>query len=229
MRIGIDIGLSSGRGGGFKPSQISGLDLWLRADLGFSVSLWADQSGLGHNLAQATGTKQFTFSASGGPLGTSIVTGDAVDDFMRGTWTANQPLDTWIVCKFGSGAANATVVDGSVFNSHRLYIPSTPTTIGIYSAATGPLTDTPSDVTANWHCYHGVYNGASSSLTVDDRTTITGTLGATAAGGIILNIGGDTAFAPAGASLAEVIRYSRALSASEAAQVRSYLKARYGV
>lgn len=50
--------------GGWVPTDIAGCQLWLKADAGITkdgsnyVSQWADQSGNGHNLVQASGVNQ---------------------------------------------------------------------------------------------------------------------------------------------------------------------------
>ena len=58
-----------GRGGGFSPSDIANLELWLKADAGITfngsdVSAWADQSGNGRNATQNTASRQPLFVAS---------------------------------------------------------------------------------------------------------------------------------------------------------------------
>lgn len=56
--------VSGGGGGGFDPSQLSGLKLWLKADAGVTVdgsgnvSSWADQSGSGKDVSQADAAKR---------------------------------------------------------------------------------------------------------------------------------------------------------------------------
>lgn len=229
MRIGTAIGIPSRRGGGFKPTQLSGLDVWLPPAAvvlsGSNVQTWVDQSGLGHNVTQATGTKQPAYNATGGPTGGPVVIGDTTDDFLRGTWTAPQPLDLWIVAKFGT---TGTLCDGSTGNTHRIFATTT-TSVTTTADGVSNLTRSTTDVTVNYHCYHVVFNGASSSFQIDDAAGTSGAMAGTASGGLILNIFGDQASAPAGASILEVVRYSRVLDATETATVRAYLKGRHGV
>ena len=56
--IGIGIGPGFGqRGPAFLPTNINGVQLWLRADKGYAAGTWADQSGTGDankNATQAT-------------------------------------------------------------------------------------------------------------------------------------------------------------------------------
>lgn len=61
--IGIGIGISVSNIGWreeFVPTDIDGCVLWLRADLGFSAGSWQDQSGAGNHATQATGSMQGT-------------------------------------------------------------------------------------------------------------------------------------------------------------------------
>lgn len=58
------------RGAAFVPTDIGGLELWLRSDLGVTkdganlVSQWADQSGNGYNATQAVDANKFTWIGS---------------------------------------------------------------------------------------------------------------------------------------------------------------------
>ena len=70
----------------FVPTDIAGLQLWLRADDiaqsdNTAVSAWADQSGSGNNAAQATGGLQPTYQTSE-VNGHSVVRFDGTDDVM---------------------------------------------------------------------------------------------------------------------------------------------------
>lgn len=62
-------GVLVGSSPGFSPLDISGLALWLRADSinlsdGDAVNFWADQSGLGRHMEQATAAQRPTFRAN---------------------------------------------------------------------------------------------------------------------------------------------------------------------
>jgi len=64
--LGFGLDVNRGGGGGFNPKKISGLALWLDAsdlttitkDGSNYVSAWADKSGNGRNVTQATGSAQ---------------------------------------------------------------------------------------------------------------------------------------------------------------------------
>jgi hypothetical protein len=89
------------------PKAILGsLAWWYRADLGVTigagVSAWADQSGNGVNLTQATGGLQPAFLASA-VNGKPAIQGDGVDDLLAATWArvapSSQPFYIWLVCQ----------------------------------------------------------------------------------------------------------------------------------
>jgi len=85
---------------------LGSLAWWYRADLGITlgtgVSAWADQSGNGVNLAQATGAAQPAFIASA-INGQPAVRADGVDDVLSATWAraapGTQPFYLWAVLK----------------------------------------------------------------------------------------------------------------------------------
>jgi hypothetical protein len=78
---------------GFSPLWIPGVVLWLRSDLGITkatgVSTWADQSGHGYNLTQATGSEQPTYpgaTANGiAGLGFSATASSAISSSATGS------------------------------------------------------------------------------------------------------------------------------------------------
>jgi hypothetical protein len=72
--LGIRAGVPSRRRRFFVPTDLDGLILGLRADLGITlngsdVSAWADFSGQGNDAAQATAARQPTYMPTGGPGG----------------------------------------------------------------------------------------------------------------------------------------------------------------
>ena len=82
----------------FTPPDIGGCELWLRADLGVSygtppaVSGWADQSGAGHDVAQATALNRPTHVASDPTFGgqASLAFAQAAAQYLASaTWGAS--------------------------------------------------------------------------------------------------------------------------------------------
>lgn len=108
LGIGIGIGAaglgdSARRDDPWTPPSESGLALWVRADL-WSASQWTDQSGAGHNGAQASGSKQGALNASwhNGQPAISFDGGDVYD--FAATITADIPWSVFIVLQFSSVA-----------------------------------------------------------------------------------------------------------------------------
>lgn len=57
MRIGLGLGLGASANA-FSPKALASLQIWLRADLGFTPAQWSDQSGNGNHLVQETSSHQ---------------------------------------------------------------------------------------------------------------------------------------------------------------------------
>lgn len=226
------------RGSHWSPRALSGLVLWVRSDLGITlgtgISAWADQSGNGNNLVQATGTKQPAYVASGGANNTAYSDGDATDDYLRATFTLNQPEHVFIVAQKGvPTAVNPTLMDGAAGNLMRFWwsgaAPGSDTVLTASSNGVNLLTTTHPTSFLNWSCIEAQFNGASSKLRVNDVSYTTGDMGAGNAGGLILHIFGDTTSAPSNSNIAEAIIYNRILAAAEITQVREYVRGRYGI
>ena len=117
---------------GFQPTDISGLKLWLDANVGITkdggdlVSQWDDQSGEGNHLTQATGTNQpLWVDSAHNSLDT--IRFDGVDNKMsRSSWTGGaltQPSTIFIVCTINTGAGSDAIYDGDqTANRHLLQI-----------------------------------------------------------------------------------------------------------
>lgn len=235
MSLGISIGIGIGpfgEGGGFSPPQLPGLVNWYRADQGITiatgVSQWNDLSGQGRHLVQATTTKQPPFSASGGPNGTPYVGSfDGTDDFLRATYAQTAPEHHFVVAMPSATdeTSAADVLDGAAGNSRRLFIVAADT-IGMFGGAS-TLPDTPVE-SAAFHRFNCEWvSGAGSAITVDNRTRLTGNVGTSSSGGLILGMFGDQASNPSNCRIAEIIIYSRILAAVEVAAVNAYLLLRY--
>lgn len=122
MGIGIGLGFPfalGGRPSTFSPTSVSGLRLWLRADLGITTGAtftWADQSGNGCDFTQATGAAQPTVLSGGGPNSQNAIRFDGVDDYLQrstsiGTFGVNadsQRVDAhvFIVGRMRTGTAS---------------------------------------------------------------------------------------------------------------------------
>ena len=93
--------VASGTASGFLPTDLADLFAWYRGDLGVTiatgVSEWADQSGNGHDLVQATGANQPTYGATliNSQPGMTL---DGTNDSLSCTGLSQaQPLHSFIV------------------------------------------------------------------------------------------------------------------------------------
>lgn len=221
----------------FSPLQIPGLVLWLRADTGLwqssarttsavadgdPVGLWEDLSGAGNNVTQGTSTKKPTLKLAI-QNGQNVVRFDGVDDFLKATFTLNQPHTRLAVLRDLS-AANATVVaiDGATVST--AYFVTVSSRWRLYAGAylIDP-TDTPDNA---FHVLRGTFNGASSVIALDGGAKATGDTGAANPGGIFLGGAADNTV-EMNVDMAEVLEYSSALSDTDVTALLSYLKGRY--
>jgi hypothetical protein len=235
MRVG---GLrSSGSGTFFSPvsSVSTSCSCWLRADLGTGVAgTWADQSGNGHNITQATGSKQPTVHSSGGANNQAYLAfAKANSQFMQGTWTLNQNWELFVVAQWGSVTTGSTLIDGASGNAARIYINNSTGPDVAFNASPGTnyLHETTVSITS-WQRYNAQWAGTSGAASVAATACTQGAgtgIGTTNAGGLTVGAFGSGASAFADVNVAEVIAYGGILSSGDRANVVSYLQSRYGL
>jgi hypothetical protein len=223
-------------GASFVPTNLSGLILWLRADLGVTqagtVTAWADQSAAGNNFAPGTGPG---FSASGGPLPSqpAITFNGTTQQLLNGTLAAPLSKTLVVVAKttatsaaqymamFSGGAANGIFLNvGNVANKRNLVI------VGVNNE---------SDATANastaWEAWVVSdtaalrslrVNGAAHSLDVNNDTESAASPGASLGS----YIAGSVHW---GGSMWEVMAFNRVLNGTEIGQLEGYIQATTGI
>lgn len=214
----------------------SNLLLWLRADLGISigtgVSAWADQSGNGNNFVQATGANQPTYFASGGGNGQAYLSSPAaatnVTMVCAGWASLAQPFEDFLVINrtaisgsnneyltdFGAGIVDNTV--GAVNSA----------TLGIATSIPGPTIAITAGVDV---IVDSKFNGASSSIALNNGTPSTGNGGtaATGVGATIFNyVGGGNSW---NGRIYERVLSNVILTASQRTALTRYFGARYGI
>jgi len=171
-----------GNGGkAFVPTDINGCVLWLRADgiIGLSdgdpVGTWADESGSGNDISQATESAK---------NGKPAVLFDGIDDWLQGFFTWTQPQDIFVVLKVVTIGQNKYIWDAAATHNHMVFITYTPSTVKLYA---GGFVTSSETLDTNAHIWHTVFNGASSKIAMDDNTPDTGNVGAgTSSGGLTL-------------------------------------------
>jgi hypothetical protein len=211
----------------FVPAMLPGLVLWVRADLGVTlnagnVSIWADQSGLGHNLAQATAANQPLW-VSAGVNGAPTVLFDGVNDLLVGLFTLAAAKTELFTYKMVT-RAGFPVYRGGATNTANGENDAGPGVNITETFTMGVAVDVANNVFAQ---QTNVISMPTSLIRVNGSLIVAGNAGAsTNWGGVVL--GGLTIPSNwANAAIAEYILYDRALSPFETEQVETYLRLRY--
>jgi hypothetical protein len=185
------------------------------------VSAWKDCLGSGNDLGD--GTNAWTrpiWSANG-------ILFDGSNDFMKtAAFTLNQPVTIYIVLKVVSFSAWMTIIDGGTANYGALLERATTPTIGAFAGTNALETG---DLAVNtWGIVTIVFNGASSSIQVDNHDAVTGDAGSANPGGIVIgaNISGT---ANSNIQVEEIIYRKVADSSPNKILIQNYLKAEYGL
>lgn len=232
-----------GRGalGGFTPTDIAGLQLWVQADKGLyqdsagstaasadgdPVGRWTDQSGNARNLLQTGSTKRPLLKTGVLASGKPVIRGDGVDDLLKATFTLNQPEHVFIVLRQATWTANDRVFGGSAANTMTFYQKGASPTLGTYAGAFGPETASLAVGTAG--VLSILYNGASSELRLNGGAAVTGDVGAGNAGAVTLfGEGDDTLWS--NVDIGQFLVYNTALSTADREDVEAYLKTWAGI
>lgn len=189
------------------------------------VSRWADQSGNAHDLLQATTTKQPVYSGSGT---TSAVTFDGTSQFLKCVaFTLNQPITVYAVMKQVTWVSNAKIWDGNTnFSQDYVQSGTTPATV-LSAGGTGPGSST--DFTINTYMVvSAVYNGASSTLSLNNGTLHTGNVGASNAGGFTLGAVSDGT-QPGNIAVKEIYIYGQADNTTTQGLMVAFLRQKWGI
>lgn len=243
-----------GSASSWRPTQLSGCVLWLRADLGITkdgsdkVSAWADQSGAGNNVTQATGTKQPTWVAGalGGQAALSFDGGDVLAS-APSNWAAYSTISMAMVFVKDNAAASVAFSHGVPSSSNGLAWWQDVGAAGRYSVAVDSSGATWTQRAASGYSAGTNYVAlmtvdtslaAASEVTLRVNGTAV-TLGTLVGGDQSGNLGGVAVAYCIGAQdttpnfgmsgdIAEVIVCSTAWSASEIASIEAYARRRYG-
>lgn len=158
-----ELGPVSGLIGWFESDQIAGLS---NTD---PISLWEDASGSGNDFTSSGADRPLYKESIFGELPAVHV--DGMGQFMDGANNRSGPLTFFLVAKFASvpGGGNiALIATDSGFSGYNFYNAGT---LGIYAGSTVQTVET---VGADAFVGVFVYNGASSSVRINDGTPVTG-------------------------------------------------------
>jgi hypothetical protein len=218
-------------GGGFSPRAIPGLVFWVDASYitglndGDSVTTWSDLSGNGNDATQAT--------AAAKPIlklniinGRPVVRFDGTDDFLRATFTLNQPFTRISVFSKLLWVLTDSIFNAVTTSAGALYMQTATPRITMYSGGNGPSTTTFAD--NSFGIISEIFNDASSELHINGGSAFTGnpsTNNPTA-----LTIGGNQiGAANSQIDVAMVVEYNSALSTANRQRLERYLSSRYGI
>ncbi len=224
------------------PLDIPGLKLWVEADTGLyqasngttpasngdPVGYWADQSGQGNHLIQATTASKPTLRTLLGPGGTRpAVEFDGTDDWMQKAFTLVQPETIFIVFKSTTWTLADHIYEGITAGSMALLqYPTTPK-VQTYGGAFGP--ENGNLAVNTYGIMTALYSGANTMLRVNAGTKVVASGGTNAGGGFTLGAR-QTGADASNIHVSAVLIYNRDLSASgEDTTVINYLNGKWGV
>lgn len=204
------------------PKRLPNLAAWFRFGQGITsaagaVSQWADQSGNGRHLKQATGAAQPALQADGSILF------DGTSDFLKcDAFTLAQPETVYVLFKQITWTLNSYIFDGDGAASGILSQRGTSPELATYAGS--------SVVANNSNLAVGVYgavatviNGASSLIQVNNTTPTTGNPGVSNMGGFTIGGRGDGTTEWGNIQFKEAIVYAAAHDAVTRARVIAYL------
>lgn len=203
------------------PSQLAGLQLWCRFNqritvAGSGVSQWDDQSGNGNHLLQATDTNRPSLEADG------TILFDGVDNYLKAAaFTLVQPETVYFLGKTITYTSGDRLMDGHAGNSAGIF-QNLATTLSVFSGT--QLNSSAKWVLDNYHALAVVFNGASSSVLIDNGVESTGNAGASNMGGFTLGAWGTGSTAWGHIQVKEVLVYNTVHTAAEKNSIINYLQ-----
>lgn len=240
-RYSVSGGPAAGvRKSGFKPSDISGLVFWLRADAsdvtlvaGSKVSTWAERTHViaSADVTQSTDANRLVWIADAGNGKPGVGAAAAVAGQMANAVSIIAAQPNTIVCVYFAPAAYSrgnSLYDGvSARQNTRLTAGTTTTTTINLFAGSSVTASNVAGLLSKADVYTAIWNGASSVSRVNGAQVATGNPGAgTLTNGI--RIGGDLGTAQAVEGyLQEIVIYNKALSSTEFGQLEHFYSVTY--
>jgi hypothetical protein len=224
----------------FVPTDFAGLKLWLRADLGVTVtgsgvSTWADQSGIGdsnRNHTQSTDAQRPTVNASDAAYNgkpTLSFAAASSQTLVSGTWSVAPPSSDFTLVIVGN-ADNAATTEIFISDDAAWEWSLFQSTTDILSwFGSAQLNATPITLSAK-HVMVMEQNGASSGIYVDSTTVRPESVGNPGSPAVaVTRLGGQGGARFLNGKIAEVILYTPRLAAPDLATLLTYIGTRYGI
>jgi len=221
------VAFSSNGGGGFTPTDISGLILWLDASEGITkssdlVSQWDDQSGNSNDVAESTNKPTWTDSELNGLP--AVVFGSDTS-LAKSTWVGgaiSQPYYVFAVMKFGQNTSSQYNWDGGG-SSNRFYFYAN---VDKRVASSGTELDMTVNPANNYYYITFLVDGASSDQRRDGASVNSGNLGSGGFNGITL-ASRYSEEAYNNPKICEFLVYDNDIGDTDRDQVEEYLKDKY--
>jgi hypothetical protein len=245
----LGLGLSTTRGTSpapsFTPASIANLAVWLDAmdastvlrdtGSGFvpaangeAVARWVDKSANAHILAQTVSGRRPLLSTSAGPSSGRAIIFDGADDFL--TKAANvftMPCTVYMVLKQITWTDNDEVWDTRNSGLRPRMLQSTSS--GQIRVTGGVPTTNNVQVLDTWDLVTAIITTTAQSLQINNATPGTASMAITPATPTTLNIGCNAAgIGHSNIGIAEYIVYSAGHDSATQANVKNYLKAKWG-
>jgi hypothetical protein len=170
------------------------------------VSQWSDLSGNGNHLVQATKASQPIYKGFGK---NAVVAFDGIDDFLAASFVYNQPETIYFVGTQYWEAGATIFGGGTTANRMQLFMNSVSVKPAISLVATSALSpNSLAFLDRNTMVVCCIFNGAFSTITVNDANRVTGNPGAVAGGGFTLGRDAATAGTNSIIEVKEVLLYS---------------------
>lgn len=213
---------------GFLPSQLAGLVAWYKADSltandGDLIATWADQSGNGNTLTQATDAAKPVYKVNV-QNGQPVLRFDGVDDWMTTTasFAGETGLEVFCVgARTGTPAFGMMVVTFRGGNELR-WAGDGATIEWLYN---GNSVD--GAVVSGWHLYEGDFDGANKNLRVDNGAAASS---ANAAGlsDSVIDIGARNGTNFFAGDIGEIVVTNQSQTAANNALMHTYATGRWG-
>ena len=223
VRLGSGLLVPSG---GFLPTHLGGLRMWVAADIGLDltdgdpVMVWPDQSGNGNDLIQGAGAKRPIYK-TGLVNGRPAMRFDGADDFIDAAFVLVQPEYVFCVFNMTADAAGSNPFDGFAgVNSLRLYRSGVGPALTMNAGANlGPITINLTD----YFISGCLFNATNGQFRINGGNLAAGNTGGIDGDGI--RVGEE----PFQGDIAEVIVYNTTLSAVDRQRVERYLSMKYAI
>lgn len=216
----------------FLPSNLYSNKVWLDATqqaVG-TVSSWADQSGNSNNALQATGANQPTCTANLQNGRNGLVFNGTTTYLATNSFTAlAQPNVLFVVSQLTSPATTANYAVDGIASGNR----NADFLLGdgsVYQMFAGSVLATASASNTSAHIKPLVFNGSSSTYSLDNALLVTGNAGTNTITGLTIGSRWDQQAASFfHGNIYEVIQYNRLLSSAEIIAVNRYLSQKWGI